>query len=384
VTTQTFLEKGAKQPASANERIPLVDLSMQHEEVVGDMQIGLQETMARGDFILGRAVHEFETAFASFCTTRFCVGVGSGTDAVEFALRATGVGPGDEVILPTNSFVATAFAAMRAGANPVLVDAEERYLLIDWSQVADRVTSRTRAIVPVHLYGQMAEMPQLGDVLDSCPDIAIVEDAAQAQGASRFGRSAGSVGLAGAMSFYPSKNLGAYGDGGAVLTDSAEVAGRVRRLRNFGSEQKYVQDEVGFNSRLDSLQATVLLVKLQRLETWNRARAQAAAFYTELLQDLDDVRCPAISDGNVHSWHLYVVRVPRRDDVVDRMRAAGVHVGIHYPVPIHLQRPFQARYRRGDFPISERAAGEVLSLPLYPGIRSDQQERVVQELIKSL
>jgi len=364
--------------------IPLVDLRAQHAEIADEVREGFERVLAATSFILGREVAEFEAAFAGFCGVRHCIGVANGTDALELGLRALGIGSGHEVIVPANTFIATALAVERAGARPVLVDVDPSCQLMDPDRAASRVGPRTRALMPVHLFGQIAPMEALLE-LGRTAGLAVVEDAAQAQGARWRGTMAGSFGAISGTSFYPGKNLGAYGDAGAVLTSSDDLAGRVRALRNYGSEVKYHHPETGFNSRLDTLQAVVLSAKLKRLEAWNEARRRAAARYDALLQPLPDVRRPETRAGNEHIFHLYVVRVPRRDAVLAALQAAGVGAGVHYPVPIHLQGAFaHLGHRRGDFPETERAAEEVLSLPLYPQITADDQERVVAALRKAM
>lgn len=362
--------------------IPLVDLGLQTAQIATEVDAGFARVIARSGFILGEEVATFEAAFADFCRVPHCIGVGSGTDALEFALRALGIGPGAEVIVPANSFVASAVAVVRAGAVPVLVDVDRSSLLIDVAAVAARIGPATAAVMPVHLYGQMAPM---GPLLDLAADagIAVVEDAAQAHGATQNGRPAGSLGAAAATSFFPGKNLGAFGDGGAVLTASADVAAKVAALRNYGSTVKYDHPEVGFNSRLDTLQAVVLTAKLARLAGWNEERRKAAARYDELLEGVPDVERPVVVDGNEHVWHLYVVRVAQRDEVLKRMHAADIGAGIHYPVPIHLQGAFRdLGHHAGDLPVAEAAAASILSLPLFPGITADQQEQVVDVLAR--
>jgi len=363
-------------------RIPLVDLSLQHLEVADEIQEGLARVFAKSDFILGQDVARFEESFARFVQVGHCVGVANGTDALELALRAAGVGPGSEVIVPANSFVASALAVVRAGATPVFVDSDPEYHLIDVQQVEAALSARTHAIVPVHLYGQIAPMAELAD-LASANGVALIEDAAQAQGARQGGRSAGTFGLAAGTSFYPSKNLGAYGDAGAVLTDDDEIARKVRGLRNYGGTRRYEHSSLGVNSRLDTVQAVVLSAKLRRLEKWNAQRRQAADRYAELLAGVAGVRAPSTRPGNEHVWHLYVIRVPDRDSALEKLNAAGIGAGIHYPVPIHLCPAFaELGYGPGSFPSAEKAASEILSLPLFPGITAAQQERVVRELAR--
>ena len=364
--------------------IPLVDLAAQHRAIADEVARGFARVLETTAFILGPQVAEFERAFARFAGVEHCIGVANGTDALELGLRAAGVGPGDEAILPTNSFIATALAVARAGARPVLVDSDPVYHLIDPADVERKLGPRTKAILPVHLYGQVAPMERLLEIAARAGAV-VVEDAAQAHGARQSGVGAGAFGIAAGTSFYPGKNLGAYGDAGAVLTRSAEVAKKVRALRNYGSEVKYHHPETGFNSRLDTLQAVVLAAKLAHLERWNAARREAARRYDELLAGLPQVTRPATLPGNEHVWHLYVIRVPRRDEVLRKLNAAGIGAGIHYPTPIHLQGAFRhLGHRAGDFPVAERAAAEVLSLPLFPEITSAQQERVADELRNTL
>ncbi|HJK98092.1 MAG TPA: DegT/DnrJ/EryC1/StrS family aminotransferase [Polyangiaceae bacterium LLY-WYZ-14_1] len=366
------------------EPVPLVDLGAQHREVADQVRKGWEEVLAKTAFVLGPAVTDFERAYAGFVGVDHCIGVGNGTDALEIAMRALGIGPGDEAILPANSFIATALAVARAGATPVLVDVDPVHQLIDPAQVAAALTPRTKALVPVHLFGQCAPMGPLV-ALARDRGLHLLEDAAQSQGARQDGQPAGGFGVASGTSFYPGKNLGAYGDAGAILTDDPEVATRCRNLRNYGSDVKYHHPETGFNSRLDTLQAVVLRAKLDRLSDWNAARRAAAARYDELLGDLPEVARPATAPGNEHVWHLYVVRVPDRDQVLARLQAEKIGAGIHYPVPIHLQGAFAHLGRgQGSFPVAEAAAREILSLPLFPQITEAQQARVVDVLGRAL
>jgi len=363
--------------------IPLVDLHQQHREIALEVESGIAAVLADAAFILGPAVGEFEQNFAAFSGVRHCIGVGNGTDALELILRANGIGAGDDVLVPANTFIATALAVVRAGATPVLVDCDEHHLM-DVRQVEARMTSKTRGLLPVHLYGQMAALEELTAIADR-RGLLLLEDAAQSQGASRHGRPSGSWGVAAGTSFYPGKNIGAYGDAGAVLTNSDEIADRVRRLRNWGSERKYHHPEVGFNSRLDTLQAVVLSAKLKRLAAWNEARGQAAARYDALLAGEEHVVLPTALPGNEHVWHLYVVRVPNRDQVLADLQSHGIGAGVHYPTPLHLHGALRdLGHQRGDFPLAERAAEEVLSLPLHPHITAEQQARVAACLREAL
>lgn len=365
--------------------IPLVDLSAQHAAVADEVAQGWQEVLARTAFINGPQVTAFEREYAEFIGVPHCVGVANGTDAIEIALRALGVGHGDECVLQANTFIATAEAVARVGATPVLVDcADDDTYLIDVKAVEIAVTPRTAAIISVHLYGQAAPVEHLLPLVQRS-GVWLVEDAAQSQGARRNGVSAGALGDAAATSFYPGKNLGAYGDAGAVLTGSADAAARMRMIRDHGSSAKYQHEVIGVNSRLDTLQAVVLSAKLRRLAAWNAARRTAAAHYDELLSGCEAVVRPRTLDGNEHVWHLYTVRVPDRDRVLKELHAAGIGAGIHYPVPIHLTTAFAGLgYPQGAFPVAERTARELLSLPLFPEITPEQQERVVSTLISAL
>jgi dTDP-4-amino-4,6-dideoxygalactose transaminase len=365
--------------------IPLVDLAAQHAAVAEEIAAGWREVLARTSFIAGPQVAAFESEYAAFIGTRHCVGLANGTDAIEIALRGLGVGAGDECIIPANTFIATAEAVWRAGATPVLADcADDGTYLIDVDAVKAALTPRTRAIIPVHLYGQAAPVERLLPLAENI-GAWVVEDAAQSQGARRRDKSAGSLGHVAATSFYPGKNLGAYGDAGAALTDSDDLAARMRMIRDHGSRRKYEHDVIGLNSRLDTLQAVVLSAKLRRLAGWNAARRAAARRYDALLSGAADVIRPRVLDGNEHVWHLYVVRVPNRDRVIKELHAAGIGAGIHYPVPIHLTTAFAGLgYEEGAFPVAERAAREMLSLPLFPEITPAQQERVVSVLVAAI
>lgn len=386
-----------------NSQIHLVDLAAAHAEVAAEVDAGFDRVFATTGFVGGPEVAAFEQEYAAYSGVRHCVGVGNGTDALELALLAAGVGREDEVVLPANTFIATAEAVVRAGARPVLVDCDPDTWLIDVDAALAAVGPRTTAVVPVHLYGQHAAVERLEAKLAGS-GTRIVEDAAQCQGASRLGRTAGAgadtgagtgaerlTGIA-ATSFYPGKNLGAYGDGGAVLTDDAALAGKVRALANHGGLGKYRHDHVGCNSRLDALQAVVLRAKLRRLEGWNDARRAAAARYDELLADVEGVARPVADAGNVHVWHLYVVRLDvfegdraRRDALIAKLAAEGIATGIHYPAPVHRTPAFEhLGYPQGAFPNAEAASARILSLPLHPHLTAADQERVVSALVAGL
>lgn len=358
--------------------IPLVDLGAQHAQVAEEVAAGWAEVLARTAFVGGPQVTRFEEEYARYLGVAHCVGVANGTDALELALRALGVGPGDECVVPANTFIATAEAVARTGATPVLADCHPDTALLSVDAAVAAVTPRTRAVLPVHLYGQAADVAGLRAALP--PSVAIVEDAAQSQGATRDGIPAGSLGDIAATSFYPGKNLGAYGDAGAVMTGDAELAQRVRLLGAHGSPRKYEHPVLGFNSRLDTLQAVVLSAKLRRLDGWNEARRAAAARYDELLAAVPAVVRPVVDTGNVPVWHLYVVQVPDRERVLGELHAAGIGAGVHYPTPLHLTGAFAELGKAGDFPVAERLAERILSLPLYAEITAEQQERVVEVL----
>ncbi|MFG3050256.1 DegT/DnrJ/EryC1/StrS family aminotransferase [Kitasatospora sp. NPDC048239] len=367
---------------TTDQPVPLVDLKAAHAEVAEEVRDGFDRVLATGGYIKGPEVAGFEEEYAAFSGTRHCVGAANGTDALELALRALGLPPGGGVVLPANTFVATAEAVVRAGLRPVLVDADPETLLIDPAGVADALPGAV-ALLPVHLNGQLAPMAAL---LDLAGELPVVEDAAQSQGARQHGRAF--HGRISATSFYPGKNLGAYGDAGAVVTDDDELAGAVRLIGDHGSARKYVHERFGFNSRMDALQAVVLRAKLRRLPAWNEARRAAAERYHRLLADLDGVGLPRTAPGNEHVWHLYAVRVGPgrdRDTVLAALNAAGIGAGVHYPVPVHLQPAFrELGHDAGAFPVAERAAREVLTLPLFPQITEAQQERVAEALAKAL
>lgn len=364
--------------------IPLVDLRAGHLEVADEVSSGIEDVLGRTGFIKGPEVSAFEREFATFCGAAHCIGVANGTDAIELALRAVGIPAGSEVILPANTFVATGAAVVRAGARPVFADVDPEHLLLDPLLAAKVISPDTAAIVPVHLYGQFAPMRALAEITGE-HELALIEDAAQSHGATQCGKPAGTYGLAAATSFYPGKNLGAYGDAGAVVTNSESLARKVRLLGDHGSEQKYIHEDLGFNSRLDSIQAVVLRAKLRKLADWNERRRQAALRYHELLADLDDVILPQTAPENVHVWHLYVVQVPHRDRVLQTLHELGVQAAVHYPFPVHLQPAFRRYgYGPGDFPVAEAAANRILSLPLYPQITSDQQRIVADALRQAL
>ncbi len=343
-----------------------------------------REVTEANAFSGGPYVAQFEREFAAFCEAQYALGVGSGTDALWLSLLALGVGPGDEVITVPNSFIATAEAISLCGARPVFVDIDERTYTMDPAQLEAAITMRTQAILPVHLFGQMADMDAILAIARR-GGTPVVEDACQAHGAEYKGRKAGSLGVAGCFSFYPAKNLGAFGEAGAVVTDELEVRSRVQMLRDHGQVTKYVHAAIGWNARMDGIQAAVLSLKLRRLDAANAARREHAKLYDQLLEDDPRVIRPFVAPHNRSVYHIYAVRVPDRDGVLQRMAARGVTCGIHYPVPIHLQRAYEFLGRGpGSFPVAERCARELLSLPMYPELTETQIERVAETLKECL
>ena len=368
-------------------KVPFVDLTWQNQPLQAKITEAIQTVTDRGDFVLGQALAEFETAFAQACGVEYAVGVASGTAALALALQAYGIGAGDEVLVPANTFVATLMGVIQAGAKPILVDCHLDTALIDLAAAAQRITPNTRAILPVHLYGQMVSPQQLQDFARSY-NLIIFEDAAQAHLASREGYRAGSVGVAAGFSFYPSKNLGAFGNGGMLVSNDPEISQKARGLRNYGAPSKYFHTDIGTNSRLDSIQAAILNIKLPHLEGWNRSRQRAARQYDRLLAPLADQGILPVRDETEtgHVYHLYVIRIlphcpVERQQLQEQLTAVGIQTGIHYPIPCHLQPAYRyLGYQQGDFPNAEILCEEIVSLPMYPGISEEQIEIVVEQI----
>jgi len=368
--------------------IPLVNLRRQYEHLAPEIDAAVRDVCRRGDFILGRDVAAFEAAFAEYVGVRHAVGVANGTDALHLVLRALGIGRGDEVVLPANTFIATAQAVWACGADPILADCNEDTATIDIDAAERAVTERTKALLPVHLFGQPADMDR---VLALARDrgLFVVEDAAQAHGAAHRGVRCGAIGLAAGFSFYPGKNLGAYGDGGAVTTNDEALADEIRSLRNWGSTEKYVHRHMGLNSRLDTVQAAILSVKLRYLERWNDRRNEVAARYCRAFRaNAPRIRLIQRADWTTrHAYHLFVIRVAAdvRDRIVRAMRTRGIEVGIHYPIPIHKQQAFQRLLRhRVEFPSAERMATDMISLPICGDITDAEVDRVIEEVMRAL
>ena len=361
-----------------NPAVPFVDLSAVHAELRLRILEDVASLIETGDFVNGPAVAQFEAELARYCGSRHCVGLSSGLDALRLGLLALGVGPGDDVVAPAHTFVATIEAITQTGARPVLVDISDADYGIDPAAAQAVLTSRTRALVCVHLYGQMADLGRLNTVVAEANDVALVEDAAQAHGAERDGLRAGAVGTIGAFSFYPAKNLGALGDAGAATTNDSELARTMRALREHGQFIKNEHALDGYTARLDTIQAHVLLHKLPLLDDWNEQRREAAVFYNHYLANVGDLRLPSVPPGSRPVWHLYVVRTADPDALAGFLGERGVASGRHYPQPVHLA-PALAHlgYRAGEFPVAEGAAAGVLSLPIFPGISEAQLEKVV-------
>ncbi len=363
-----------KRPADGP--LPLVDLARQYETIRPEIQAAMDRVLYGTDFIMGRDVGEFEAEFAAFCRAQRAVGVASGTAAIHLALIALGVGPGDEVITVPNSFIATVEPVMWLGAKPVFVDVRPDTFTLDAERLEAAITPHTKAIMPVHLYGQCADMGAIRAAAE-LRHIPVIEDAAQAHGAEYCGQRAGTLGDIGCFSFYPGKNLGAYGDAGAVTTNNPTLAECMARLRNHGRSGKYEHVEVGYGERLDTLQAAILRVKLRRLDSWNEARRRLAAAYDEALRDIPGVVTPTVSAEGLPIYHLYVIQHPRRDALAAHLKAQGIATGVHYPLPLHLQPALRSlRHQPGDFPVTERLAETVLSLPIFPEMTDRDVKRV--------
>lgn len=360
--------------------IPLVDLQAQYHSIRDEIDGAVRRVIENAQFIMGPDVAAFEQEFAAWCGAPHCVGVGSGTAALELTLRALGVGPGDEVVTVAHTFIATAEAISATGATPVFVDIEPHTYNLDPALLEAAITPRTRVIMPVHLYGQPADMTRICAIAQQY-GIAVVEDAAQAHGASWAATTVGCLGDAACFSFYPGKNLGAYGDAGAVVTSDAALAAQVRSLRNHGRQSKYLHDQIGFGHRIDTLQAAVLRAKLPHLSRWTEARRHLAARYNTLLAECG-VTLPAVAaDGNP-VWHLYVIRTPERDSLLKALEARGIGAGVHYPVPLHLQPAYaHLGYAKGSLPVTEEVAGTCVSLPLYPEMSESQQDEVAAAVL---
>jgi len=359
--------------------IPMLDLRGQYLQIREELLLAMQEVADSSTYVLGPKVAEFEQAFADYVGAKNCVAVNSGTSALHLALISAGVERWDEVITVPMTFIATSWAISYVGATPVFVDVDPQTYTMDVAQVERCITSKTRAILPVHLYGQTADLAPLVDISQR-RGIPLIEDAAQAHGAEYAGKRAGTFGLAGCFSFYPGKNLGALGEGGAVVTNDERIAARLRALRDHGQSRRYQHDELGFNYRMDALQGAVLAVKLKYLDRWTEARDLLANRYLKLMQDLP-LQLPHVGCERRHAWHLFVALHPERDRLRRELERKGIQTGLHYPIPLHLQKAYQhLHHRNGDFPVSEQIARECLTLPLFPEMTIQQQDAVVEAL----
>jgi dTDP-4-amino-4,6-dideoxygalactose transaminase len=357
--------------------IPFLDMKAPYQELKGDLDAAWHRVMESGWYVMGRELEAFEAEFAAFTGTTQAIGVANGLDALHLVLRAAGVGPGDEVIVPSHTFIATWLAVSQAGAVPVPVETDPATYTLDPVRIAAAISPRTKAIMPVHLYGLPADMEAINAVARQ-HGLKVVEDAAQSQGALCRGRPCGSLGDAAGTSFYPGKNLGCLGDGGAVTTSDPAIAKKVRMLRNYGSVVKYQHEEAGFNSRLDELQAALLRVKLARLAEWNARRRKIAAIYLQGLAGIPELVLPVVPDWAEPVWHLFVVRHPRRDALQKHLASRGIGTLIHYPVPPHLSGAYAGLgFEKGSLPIAETTAATVLSLPIGPHLVGDEAERVI-------
>lgn len=356
-----------------------MDLNTQYKSLSGEIHEAMDRVFASSQYSQGSEVSSFEKAFAKFCGSPDSAAVNSGTSALHMALLAAGVGPGDEVITPTMTFVATAAAVIYCGAKPVYVDCDPITMNIDPTKIESRINERTKAILPVHLHGLMADMDPISKIAQS-HNLKIIEDAAQAHGAAYHGKNAGTIGTLGCFSFYPGKNLGAYGEGGAITTADAELLDLIRKLRNWGSDVKYHHPILGFNARMDGLQGAILKVKLKRLTSWNDSRRVLAAQYISGLSDLDLI-LPTEPEGYRHVYHIFGVRTPRREELQVWLNERGVQTGIHYPIPVHMQPAYRFDDTRDDeFPEATKACNELLSLPMFPELAPDLVDVVIQHI----
>ena len=370
----------ASPDAIAQKTIPFVDLQAQYRSISKELLAATEEVLSKCNFILGKQVAQFEEEFARFAGVKHAVGVSSGLDALRIALAALNIGPGHEVILPANTYIATAYAVSAVGARPVVVDCDRSNYNIDPAAIEGAITARTKAIIPVHLTGQAADMDPILEIA-ARRGLHVIEDAAQAHGAQYHGRLCGSMGVAGCFSFYPGKNLGAAGDGGLVTTNDANLAARMRVFRNNGEVKKYEHVEKGLNARLDTLQAAILRVKLPRLTEWNRKRGTHADRYRALLSTINGIHLQSLIPGATHVHHLFMVETNHRDELRKYLEECGVQTGIHYPTPIHLQVAYSdLGYKKGAFPNAEFLAGRILSLPIFAELTEDQIAFVCEQI----
>lgn len=364
------------------ETVPFVDLKLQYRSIRQEINKGIEKIVNQSNFILGKEVDCFEKDFAAYCDSKFCTGVASGTEAIHLALKALGIGKGDEVITVANTFIATVLAISYVGANPVLVDVDPKTYNINLDQIESKITERTKAIMPVHLYGRSISMTKLMNIAEK-HNLHVIEDACQAHGALWNGKKVGSFGIIGCFSFYPGKNLGAYGDGGSIVTSNQELYEKLKMMRNYGSPKKYHHEFIGYNSRLDTIQAAVLSVKLRYLDEWNKRRFNNAKLYNKKLNGIGDLVLPDTGDAGSHVFHLYVIRTKKRDDLLRYLNENGIQCGIHYPIPIYSLKAYSSLgLKKEEFPITEQFSKEILSLPMFPELTEEQIDRVVEFIKK--
>lgn len=364
--------------------VPFLDLKTQNKNILPQIYPLFEEIIESASFVGGEHIQKFEEEFAEFCRRKYCAAVNSGTDALRFALIAGGIKQGDEIITVPNTFIATTEAITQSGARPIFVDINPGTYNIDVSRIEQAITPKTKAIIPVHLYGQCADMDAILDIAQRY-NLLVIEDACQAHGAEYKGKRAGSMGLVGCFSFYPGKNLGAFGEGGAVVSDDEIVIQKIKRLRDHGQVKKYEHEMEGYNGRLDTLQAAVLRTKLRYLEEWNSLRRQNAALYEELLKAVKEIVLPYEPEWSKAVYHLYVIRVKERDRLQKELSELSIHTGLHYPTPLHLQRVYtHLGYKNGSFPIAEKYAKEILSLPMFPELKREQIEYTAESIKKCL
>lgn len=366
-------------------KVPFLDLSIQTAQIRDEISVSMQEVIDKSAFSLGFAVEKFETEFAAYLGAKFVLGVNSGTSALHLALIAAGISAGDEVITVSHTFIATTWAISYAGATPVFVDIENDYYTMDAAQIESKITSKTKAIICVHLYGQSADLDAIKAIADK-HNLVLIEDAAQAQGTTYKGKMIGSHGLATCFSFYPGKNLGAFGEAGAVATNDAKIAERIKKLRNHSQPEKYIHEELGFNYRMEGLQGAVLSAKLKKLDEWNQQRIEIAAIYNDRLGKHPKLNIPKVRKNSQHIYHLYELGFAdkeQRDNCSSYLNKYEIQNGLHYPIPVHLQKAYShLGYKVGDFPNTEAAANKLLSLPIFPGMAKEQAEFVCQKVLE--
>lgn len=362
-------------------RVPFLDLTIQYKLLQKELDASFANVFSKGQFIKGPSLDKFEYEFAKYLGVKYCIGVASGTDALYLSLLALGVGKGDEVILPANTFIASAYAVLYTGAKPVFVDVSSETYNIDVHLIEKVITRKTKAIMPVHLFGQPVEMAAIRKIAQK-HNLCVIEDACQSHGATYKNKHTGSLGNIAAFSFYPGKNLGAYGDAGAITTNSKKLAQEVKKLREYGGLSKYKYDKIGFNSRLDTLQTAVLLAKLQHLDEWNNKRYEIALYYTtRLTKEMPFIVTPYVHEDAVSVFHLYVIQAPKRKTLMKYLETRGIKTMIHYPIPLHLQKSLQfLGYKKGDFPVTENLSRRIVSLPMFPELTRKQQDYVIDTM----